>query len=54
MVGKDAYCPNASQYSAHDFDVHGSVCNYVVRKEQWIFRIPDALSSEDAAPLMCE
>ncbi|EMR66528.1 putative nadp-dependent alcohol dehydrogenase protein [Eutypa lata UCREL1] len=53
MVGKDAYCPNASQYSAHDFDVHGSVCNYVVRKEQWIFRIPDALSSEDAAPLMC-
>ncbi|KAF2269817.1 NADP-dependent alcohol dehydrogenase [Lojkania enalia] len=53
MAGKDAYCPEARNYGAFDFDTQGSICSYAVRKEQWIFHIPDSIPSEDAAPLMC-
>ncbi|KAJ9258807.1 hypothetical protein DTO212C5_8679 [Paecilomyces variotii] len=52
-TGQDAYCPEARTYSMVDFDTLGSVCSHAVRKQQWIFHIPDALSSENAAPLMC-
>jgi len=53
LTGKDAYCLEGRSYGAFDYDTRGSVCSHAVRKEQWIFKIPDALSSEDAAPLMC-
>lgn len=53
LTGRDAYCPNNKIYGLHDYDTLGSVCSHAVRKEQWIFHIPDALSPEDAAPLMC-
>ncbi|OJJ88327.1 uncharacterized protein ASPGLDRAFT_71408 [Aspergillus glaucus CBS 516.65] len=52
-TGKDAYCFNAKYYGFHDFKINGSVCSHDVRKEQWLFKIPDAISSLDAAPLMC-
>ncbi|KAL5337469.1 NADP-dependent alcohol dehydrogenase [Aspergillus crustosus] len=51
--GKDAYCPDAKGYGFAFFDTMGSVCSHAVRKEQWLFKIPDAISSTDAAPLMC-
>ncbi|PYI05405.1 NADP-dependent alcohol dehydrogenase [Aspergillus sclerotiicarbonarius CBS 121057] len=52
-IGKDAYCPNAKMYSVEGYDTQGSICSHAVRKEQWLFKIPDAISSADAAPLMC-
>ncbi|EYE96416.1 NAD(P)-dependent alcohol dehydrogenase [Aspergillus ruber CBS 135680] len=52
-TGKDAYCFNAKYYGFHDFETNGSVCSHTVRKEQWLFKIPDAISSVDAAPSMC-
>lgn len=53
-TGKDAYCFNAKYYGFHDFEINGSVCSHAVRKEQWLFKFSDAISSLDAAPLMCK
>ncbi|PYI00054.1 NADP-dependent alcohol dehydrogenase [Aspergillus ellipticus CBS 707.79] len=53
MSGKDAYCLTPKMYGVDGYDTHGSVCSHAVRKEQWLFNIPDALSAADAAPLMC-
>ncbi|KAL4789012.1 chaperonin 10-like protein [Aspergillus venezuelensis] len=53
MRGRDAYCPNAKTYGAEGYDTQGSICSYAVRKEQWLFKIPDGIPSIDAAPLMC-
>ncbi|KAE8352276.1 NADP-dependent alcohol dehydrogenase [Aspergillus coremiiformis] len=53
MAGKDKYCPDAKMYGFDGYDTQGSVCSHAVRKEQWLFKIPDAIPSGDAAPLMC-
>ncbi|KAL2844347.1 NADP-dependent alcohol dehydrogenase [Aspergillus pseudoustus] len=53
MAGKDAYCPNAKTYGFEGYDTQGSVTSHAVRKEQWLFKIPEGIASEDAAPLMC-
>ncbi|RAL04045.1 NAD(P)-dependent alcohol dehydrogenase [Aspergillus ibericus CBS 121593] len=53
MTGREAYCPKVKMYGVEDFDIHGSICSHAVRKEQWLFQIPDSMSSADAAPLMC-
>ncbi|OJJ73295.1 hypothetical protein ASPBRDRAFT_670529 [Aspergillus brasiliensis CBS 101740] len=53
LTGRDAYCPDAKTYGAEGYDTQGSICSYAVRKEQWLFKIPDSISSIDAAPLMC-
>ncbi|EEB99939.1 hypothetical protein MPER_00249, partial [Moniliophthora perniciosa FA553] len=39
-------------FSFSDLD-QGSFSNLSIRKEEWLFVIPDGLSSEHAAPLMC-
>ncbi|KAL1847443.1 hypothetical protein Plec18167_005166 [Paecilomyces lecythidis] len=52
-TGRDSYCPEIRTYSLHDFDTLGSLRSHAVRKQQWLFHIPDSLSSADAAPLMC-
>ncbi|KAL3492313.1 NADP-dependent alcohol dehydrogenase [Aspergillus germanicus] len=52
MAGKDAYCAHAKTYGFEGYDTQGSVTSHAVRKEQWLFRIPDGVKSEDAAPLM--
>ncbi|KAL3246584.1 hypothetical protein ABHI18_012668 [Aspergillus niger] len=53
MTGRDPYCPNAKTYGAEGYDTHDSICSHTVCKEQWLFKIPDNMSSVDAAPLMC-
>ncbi|KAF2453480.1 NADP-dependent alcohol dehydrogenase, partial [Lineolata rhizophorae] len=53
LTGKDAYCPEGRNYGTVDFDTQGSLCSHAVRKEQWIFHVPDSMTSEDAGPLMC-
>ncbi|KAF5348668.1 hypothetical protein D9758_006803 [Tetrapyrgos nigripes] len=52
LQGQDVYCPNAQYFGIADYEM-GSLSSLVVRKEQWLFKIPDEMSSEDAAPLMC-
>jgi D-arabinose 1-dehydrogenase-like Zn-dependent alcohol dehydrogenase len=53
MAGKDAYCPHAKTYGFEGYDTQGSVTSHAVRKEQWLFKIPEGVASEHAAPLMC-
>jgi D-arabinose 1-dehydrogenase-like Zn-dependent alcohol dehydrogenase len=54
MAGKDAYCAHAKSYGFEGYDTQGSATSHAVRKEQWLFKIPDGVASEDAAPLMCK
>ncbi|THU85471.1 GroES-like protein [Dendrothele bispora CBS 962.96] len=51
LLGEDSYCPNAEWYGRSNSDT-GSL-SIAKRKEQWLFKIPDEISSEDAAPMMC-
>ncbi|PWY87212.1 NADP-dependent alcohol dehydrogenase [Aspergillus sclerotioniger CBS 115572] len=53
MSGRDAYCPSVKMYGVEGYDTQGSMCSHAVRKEQWLFKVPDSISSADAAPLMC-
>ncbi|KAJ3785426.1 chaperonin 10-like protein [Lentinula aff. detonsa] len=52
LRGEDNYCPNWKIYGMADLE-QGSLSSLSVRKEQWLFKIPESMSSEDAAPLMC-
>lgn len=49
-TGKDAYCFNTKYHGIHDFEINDSVCSHAVRKEQWLFKLLDAILSIDAAP----
>uniref|UniRef100_A0A0W0G9P9 Enoyl reductase (ER) domain-containing protein n=1 Tax=Moniliophthora roreri TaxID=221103 RepID=A0A0W0G9P9_MONRR len=49
---EDQYCKNAKMFG-WDSNDQGSFSTLSVRKEEWLFVIPDGLSSENAAPLMC-
>ncbi|ESK90148.1 nadp-dependent alcohol dehydrogenase [Moniliophthora roreri MCA 2997] len=49
---EDQYCKHTKMFSFNDLD-QGSFSNLSIRKEEWLFVIPDGLSSEHAAPLMC-
>ncbi|KAK1231790.1 hypothetical protein PQX77_005082 [Marasmius sp. AFHP31] len=50
--GHDQWCKEARMYGEADFD-QGSFGTLAIRKEQWVFQIPDTMNSEHAAPLMC-
>ncbi|KAK7037276.1 hypothetical protein VNI00_011267 [Paramarasmius palmivorus] len=49
---EDQYCKHAKVFASDNTD-QGSFSNLSVRKEEWLFVIPDGLKSEHAAPLMC-
>ena len=52
LTGNDIYCPDRKLYGAADLD-QGSMASHAVWKESFLFKIPDAMTSEDAAPLQC-
>jgi len=52
LSGNEVYCPKAEMYGEAAYE-QGSLSSLVVRKEQWLFKISDSMTSEDAAPLMC-
>ncbi|KAJ3872031.1 chaperonin 10-like protein [Lentinula edodes] len=52
LTNEECHCLKAGYYGASDFD-QGSFSDIGVWKEKWLFRIPDGIKSEDAAPLMC-
>jgi D-arabinose 1-dehydrogenase-like Zn-dependent alcohol dehydrogenase len=52
LVGNEMFCPEGALYGTADTD-QGAFASHAVWKAAFIFHIPDAISSSDAAPLMC-
>ncbi|CAG8974092.1 hypothetical protein HYALB_00011614 [Hymenoscyphus albidus] len=48
----ETLCPNRSMYGNSDLD-QGSFATHAVWKEDYLFKIPDSISREFAAPLQC-
>lgn len=52
LSGRETYCPDRAMYGYADLD-QGSFATHAVWKEAFLFRVPDDLEDEAAAPLMC-
>ncbi|KIY61517.1 GroES-like protein [Cylindrobasidium torrendii FP15055 ss-10] len=52
ITGRDQYCTDMRDYFNSNQD-QGSLGEIAILKEDWLFKIPEGLSSEHAAPLMC-
>ena len=52
LKGAETYCPERAMYGEADLD-QGSFAHHAVWREAFLFQIPDAMSDEVAAPLMC-
>ncbi|KAF2439655.1 GroES-like protein [Karstenula rhodostoma CBS 690.94] len=52
LSGREQYCPERKMYGMADTD-QGSFASHGVWREAFLFKIPDALTDVEAAPLMC-
>jgi len=52
LSGNETFCSSRAMYGSADLD-QGSIGEKAVWKEDFLFRIPDGMKSEEAAPLMC-
>ncbi|KAJ6521944.1 chaperonin 10-like protein [Mycena vulgaris] len=52
LLGKNQYCPTREQYGVHNLH-QGSFGSHAVWDASFLFKIPEGLAPEDAAPLMC-
>ncbi|PYH81130.1 Zn-dependent alcohol dehydrogenase [Aspergillus uvarum CBS 121591] len=52
LTGWETMCPERAMYAGADLD-QGSFATHAVWREAFLFKIPDGLSNEDSAPLMC-
>ncbi|KAI0406828.1 GroES-like protein [Xylaria palmicola] len=52
LTGNDVHCPERGLYGYADLD-QGSFGSHAVWREIALFKIPDSISDEDAAPLQC-
>ena len=52
LKGTETFCAERQMYGDADLD-QGSLAYGAVWREAFLFHIPDAISDEDAAPLMC-
>ncbi|KAI0021216.1 GroES-like protein [Xylariomycetidae sp. FL0641] len=52
LKGNETYCPQRVMYGFADTD-QGSFAHGAVWREAFLFKIPDGMSDEDAAPMMC-
>lgn len=52
LTGWETLCPERQMYASADLD-QGSFGTQAVWREAFLFRIPEGMSNEDAAPLMC-
>lgn len=52
LRGNETYCPERALYALADKD-QGSFASHAVWREAFLFKIPDSISDEAAAPLMC-
>ena len=52
LSGQDIYCPQRVIFGAGGYN-NGTFGTYFIGKEGFVHKIPDSMSSEDAAPLQC-
>jgi D-arabinose 1-dehydrogenase-like Zn-dependent alcohol dehydrogenase len=52
LRGAETFCAERQMYGSADLD-QGSMASHAVWKEDFLFKIPDAIGLQDAAPLMC-
>ncbi|KAL6812666.1 GroES-like protein [Trichoderma camerunense] len=52
LSGNDEYCPDREIYGVANLD-QGSFAEAIVWREAFLFKIPDNITDNDAAPLMC-
>lgn len=52
LTGQEIYCADRAFYASADLD-QGSFASHAVWREAFVFKLPDELSDEAAAPLMC-
>ncbi|KAH9903922.1 GroES-like protein [Xylariomycetidae sp. FL2044] len=52
LQGFDTYCPKREMYGEADLD-QGSFASHAVWNEGFLFKIPDGLTDEAAAPMQC-
>ncbi|KAF2151429.1 GroES-like protein [Myriangium duriaei CBS 260.36] len=52
LSGNETFCPERAMYGYADTD-QGSFASHAVWREAFLFKLPDNLRDEDAAPLMC-
>ena len=52
LRGAETFCPERHMYGMSELD-QGSFGTHAVWKEDYLFKIPDAISNDYAAPLMC-
>lgn len=52
LTGAETYCPERALYVYANRD-QGSFASHAIWREAFLFKIPDAISDADAAPLMC-
>ncbi|KAJ7899106.1 chaperonin 10-like protein, partial [Mycena leptocephala] len=51
-LGKDQYCPNREYYGKANFH-QGSFGSHAIWDASFLFKVPEGMTPEDAAPLMC-
>lgn len=52
LTGTEQYCDGRQMYAAADLD-QGSFASHAIWREAFLFKIPDELSDEEAAPFQC-
>ncbi|KAF8160574.1 chaperonin 10-like protein [Mycena galopus ATCC 62051] len=52
LLGQDQYCPNRELYGMHNHH-QGSFGSHAIWDASFLFKVPDGLAPEHAAPLMC-
>lgn len=52
LTGSETYCKERALYGEANLD-QGSFAHYAVWREAFLFKIPDGMSDEVAAPLQC-
>lgn len=52
LRGAETFCAERKLYGEADLD-QGSMASHGVWKEDFLFKVPDEIASQDAAPLMC-
>lgn len=52
LTGRETFCTERAMYGAADLD-QGSFAEGAVWREAFLFKIPDAITDKEAAPLMC-
>jgi D-arabinose 1-dehydrogenase-like Zn-dependent alcohol dehydrogenase len=52
LRGTETFCSERHMYGTHETN-QGSLGSHVIWEEAFLFKIPEGMSNEDAAPLMC-